>query len=212
MSNADERPSATPAALFEPDGDRTFVPTAASAGPWRPEVLHGGAVSALLAGLLEHPDEVVVRVLIDLLGPVPSSRLTAEVAPSEGGRRVKRQSVVLRAADQPVARAFALRMRRGEVDLPETATDHPVVFDPDRVPDLSRPNRYASSQVGWPSFDSLAMATRWETGPSEGVGRVRLWMKLLIPVVPGRPVSAIENVAAAADFGTGGTGRRLDFQ
>lgn len=199
-----------PVALFVPDGNSCFLPTAASSGPWNPEVLHGGAVSALLAGLLEDPDRVLVRVLVELLGPVPRTLLRAEVSPTEGGRRVVRQSVVLTAGDRPVARASALRMRRADVDLPESATNHAVVFDPQGVPDLANPNRHAATQVGWDSFDSTAMATRWERqGPGE---RRRLWLRLLVPVVPGRAPSLVERVVAAADYGSAGTSARLDFQ
>jgi hypothetical protein len=201
-----------PVALFVPDGADVFVPSDASSGPWNRRVLHGGAVSALLAGLLENPEQILVRLLVELLGPVPSTPLRAEVGPTEGGRRVVRQAVTLHAGDRPVARALALRMRRGDVDLPEAATQHRIVFDPNDVPDLEAPNRMAASQIGWDSFDSVAMATRVERRSPVNIERTRVWLKLLVPVVPGRPPSPIENVAAAADYGTSGTSGRLDFR
>jgi len=197
--------------LYEQDGADRFVPTAAAAGPWNPGVLHGGAVAALLAGLLDDPEQVVVRVTVDLLGPVPSSPLRAEVGPTEGGRRVVRQSVTLLTDDRPVARASALRMRRGAVELPASATAHRVVFDPARVPDLSRPNQQAVKQVGWESFDSLAMAVRWEPFDPASGERSRFWCRLLLPVVAGRDAAPVERVLAAADF-SGGTSRRLPFR
>ena len=199
-----------PASLFEVVGS-TFVPTAAAAGPWNEGVLHGGAVGALLAGLVDDPDQVVSRVLIDLLGPVPNEPLQAEVGPTEGGRRVVRQSVELRAGDRPVARAHALRMRLADFELPAAATEHEVVFDPADRPELARPNRHALKTVGRESFDSLAMATWWEDPRPATPHRRRYWQRLLLPVVPGRPPSAIENVVAAADCGAGGTHARLGF-
>lgn len=198
-------------ALYETDGDGRYAPTAAAGGPWHPGVLHGGAVAALLAGLLDDPDQVVSRVLIELLGPVPNSLLRAEVGPTEGGRRVVRQSATLLADERPVARASALRMRRLDVDLPASATDHPVLFDPAQVPDLTEPNRRAVAQVGRESFDSLAMATRWDRVDPATSERPRFWQRLLLPVVAGRDASPIERVLAAADF-SGGTSRRLDFR
>jgi hypothetical protein len=200
--------AATP--LYDFDGDSLYTPQDLAAGPWHRGVLHGGAVSALLAGLVEHPDQVLTRVLVELLGPVPSAPLRAVVEPADGGRRVVRQTVVLHAGDRPVARALALRMRRDDLDLPPAATEHAVVFDPATAPELTTPNRRAAKTVGWESFDSLAMAARWDDAPSAN-GRRRMWMRLLVPVVPGRPATAIENVAAAADYGTSGTNARLDF-
>ena len=202
-----EAGAATP--LYDWDGADLYIPQGPAAGPWHRAVLHGGAVSALLGGLVEHPEQVLCRVLVELLGPVPNAPLRAVVAPAEGGRRVIRQTVVLHAGGKPVARALALRMRRDDLDLPAAATDHAVTFEPARAPDLTEPNRRAATTVGWESFDSIAMAAHWERGET---GRRRMWMRLLVPVVPGRPPSAVENVAAAADYGTSGTNARLDFQ
>src|SRR3546814_3500451 len=108
--------------LFERTDAATFLPTGASAGPWSPGVLHGGAVGALLGGLLEDPDQVLVRVLVELMAPVPSQALRAEVGAVEGGRRVVRQTVELRAGDRPVARTHGLRMRRDDLERSEEPT------------------------------------------------------------------------------------------
>jgi hypothetical protein len=200
-----------PASLFEADGT-TFMPTLASAGPWHEGVLHGGAVAALLAGLLEDDDRVLARILIELLGPVPSAPLRAELGPVEGGRRVVRQAVELTAEGKPVARAHGLRMRRTELDLPAAATEHRVVFDPADRPELVRPNRGAMKATGRESFDSLAMSTWWEDPLPEAPHRRRYWQRLLLPVVQDRPASAIEQVAAAADFSSGGIYARLGMR
>lgn len=197
----------TPASVFEPDGDR-LVPTEAARGPWNPDVVHGAAVAALLAGLLETEDDVVVRVLVELHGPVPFAPLAVERGPVDGGRRVKRQSAVLRAGDRPVASASVTRIRMAEVTLPDGATDHALAFDPTAVPDLTAPNRQAARVVGWPSFDSVAMATRWER--SAGSGQ-RLWLRLLLPIVAGEVTTGVQRAVAAADYGTSGTSARLPF-
>jgi hypothetical protein len=202
---------ADPACLFEPVGD-TFVPTAAATGPWHEGVLHGGAVGALLAGLVEDPEQVVVRVLVELLRPVPSEPLRADVRPAEGGRRVVRQTVELTAGGRAVARAHGLRMRRSELDLPAAATEHRTAFDPADRPELARPNRHAIKDVGRESFDSLAISTWWEDPRPEAPHRRRYWQRLLLPVVPDRPASPIEQVVAAADCGAGGSSARLGFR
>lgn len=200
-----------PASLFDRDGS-TYVPTAAAAGPWHEGVLHGGAVAALLAGLLEDEERVLVRILVELLGPVPNQPLGVEVGPVEGGRRVARQTVALLAGDKAVARAHGLRMRRADLDLPAAATEHRMVFDPAERPDLVRPNRRAMLDIGRESFDSLAMSTWWEDPRPDAPHRRRYWQRLLLPVVADRPASAIEQVAAAADFSSGGTYARLGMR
>lgn len=197
--------------LFDVDG-ATFLPTVAASGPWHEGVLHGGAVAALLAGRLEDPERVLVRVLVELLGPVPSDPLRIELGPIEGGRRVVRQAVTLTAGDRAVARAYGLRMRRADLDLPAAATEQTIVFDPAHRPELARPNRGARKATGRESFDSLAMSTWWEDPDPETPHRRRYWQRLLLPVVADRPASAIECVAAAADFGSGGVYSRLGMR
>jgi hypothetical protein len=196
-------------AVFAKDGNR-YMPTEAARGPWNPDALHGAAVAALLAGVFESSGEVVVRVLVELLGPVPYESLRIEVAGSEGGRRVRRQSAVLYARDRPVATASATRIRRADLLLPAEAMAHRVVFDPAQVPDLDQPNRHAAAVVGWPSFDSLAVATARQ--PTAEGGSLNLWIRLLLPIVGGQATTGTQRAVAAADYGSGGTSARLPFK
>src|SRR3546814_15389491 len=108
----------------------------------------------------------LVRVLVELMAPVPSQALRAEVGAVEGGRRVVRQTVELRAGDRPVARAHGLRMRRDDLELPARATEHRVAFDPDARPDLTEPNRAAVQAGGRARCDSVALETRGEAPTS----------------------------------------------
>lgn len=203
---------AAPEFLFEPHGADGYVPTAASVGPWSSSALHGGAVGALLAGLLEDPEQVMVRVVVDMIRPVPRQPLRVRLQPPEGGRRVVRQSASLELDGRALARARVLRMRRADLELPDRAEEHAVEFDPADVPDLSAPNGLAAGAVGWESFDSLAIAFHRapaETGPDR---RQRRWLRLVLPVVPGRPPSGVENVVAAADCSSLGVSARLPYR
>src|SRR3546814_18591637 len=85
-------------------------------------------------------------------------------------------------------------MRRDDLELPARATEHRVAFDPDARPDLTEPNRSAVQGVGRESFDSLALATRWQDPRTEAPTRRRYWKRLPLPVVPDRPQSMHENV------------------
>lgn len=212
MTPEGDDPRHRPPALFLPEPGGVFVPTQAAEGPWQAGVLHGAPVAALLAGLLDDPDHVVTRVLVEFLGRVRNAPLRAVVGETEGGPRVFRQSAALFDGERAVARAAVLRMRRRAVDLPPEAVAHPVVFDPSRPPDLSRANRAARTKIGRDSFDSLATAVWWDR-PEPGSGRrLRVWLRLLVPVVAGRPPSALERAVAAADFSSSGTSLRLDFR
>ncbi len=194
--------------VFEADGD-LLLPTEAARGPWHADVLHGAAVAALLVGALVDEDQVLVRVLIEMQRPVPFAPLTIARGPVEGGRRVKRQSAALCADGRQVAGASVTRIRRAAMTLPDGAMDHPLAFDPTAVPDLTEPNRHAVKVVGWPSFDSLAMSIRRE--PSAQPGGLRLWLRLLVPIVAGQATSNVQRAVAAADYGTSGTSARLPF-
>ena len=123
-------PSSTPVPLTRPFGmtedlpslfareGSLLVPTAAAPGPWRPDALHGGAVSALLGHCLEEHGWQLARVTMDLLRRVPLEplRLTAEATASS--RRVLRKEATLWAGDVLVAKAAALLLPEAEVDLP----------------------------------------------------------------------------------------------
>ena len=69
MSDSTVSKAETPP-IFLRDG-ATYVPTVAAIGPWRPDALHGSAVAALIAHLLDRNDSTMARLTIDLVKPVP---------------------------------------------------------------------------------------------------------------------------------------------
>ena len=89
--------------------------TPATAGPWSPSAQHGGPPSGLLtralAALLT-PDQVLSRISVDLLGPVPVGPLRVTTAVERPGRSVTLLSATLHdvAAGRgcAVARAWVL--------------------------------------------------------------------------------------------------------
>ena len=82
--------TADPQALFTRDGP-LLVPTEASLGPWRPDALHGGAVSALLGHSLAEDGWQLARVTMDLLRRVPLQPLRLTVSATTNSRRVSRE-------------------------------------------------------------------------------------------------------------------------
>jgi hypothetical protein len=190
-----------PGALLVPDGDRV-VPTTAAVGPWRPDSLHGGAVCALLAGSLEREDFAVARLTMDLLGRVPLAPLRLVEGPRWSSRRVHREIVELWAGDRMVARAEALRLPLTQVDIPDQPESRVGTAPP---PDLVKTDRARAAildQIGFPNFTSDAVVMQAGSSISARPGSSIHWLKLMLPIVAGKPLTGLERIAVAADYGT----------
>jgi hypothetical protein len=195
-------------ALFERDGD-TFHPSAAAVGPWDRRIVHGAAVAALFAGRLGAEGTTMGRLTVELLAPVPLGPLHLEVTAPAGGARVQRRDAVLRSGDRVVGSARSVLVRRGELDLPDAAVVHASPFDPASAPPLGEANRAAEEQVGYPNFDSQAVAVHHMR--VEGDRRTHQWVRLVVPVVEGCAILGVEVAAVAADYGAAGVHRRLPY-
>jgi acyl-coenzyme A thioesterase PaaI-like protein len=199
--------------LFEVDGDKV-VPTEIARGPWSPHAQHGGAPSALLAGLLERldagPPAFTVRLTIDLMRPVPLSPLRVVTRVVRPGKKVQIVEGMLLDGDVEVVRASALRLRTLDDEL------EPAWHAPD-VPSLPPPGdaaqfpRMTSGQLGfWNAVEmSPVKGQLFVPGPAS------VWFRLRVQVIAGEEPSPLQRVAAVADFGNGvGSGidrERLTF-
>ena len=135
-------------AIFLLDGER-ILPTDLARGPWTPEAQHGGAPAALLGRAVERheggADMVVARLTVELLRPVPIAPLRIAARFSRPGKKVQivEASLVVADGGTEVARATALRMRRGHVPIPEgaaaTGTLPPPASGSESRPPWARP-------------------------------------------------------------------------
>lgn len=199
----------TDVAMFRPTGPNTYIPAEPATGSWDPRLVHGAALSALLAGRLQPDSGTVARYAIDFLAPVPMEEITLDVFDDGGGSRVQRRRLVVSANGRAVAMASALIVREGELDLPEKALDHPSPFPSEAVPDLAEPHPTAASVVGWESFVTLGVAIELHKVPDDR--RTHQWISLTVPVLEGVEPLGIELVAAAADFAQSAVHRQLKF-
>ncbi|NLD77081.1 MAG: thioesterase family protein [Acidimicrobiales bacterium] len=199
----------TDVAAFRPTGPNRYQPAEAATGSWDPKLLHGAALSALLAGRLQPETGTVARFAIDFLAPVPMTELTLDLIDDGGGSRVQRRRMVVSAGGRVVATASALIVREGDLDLPEKALNHPSPFPPDQVPSLTEPHPTAAGVVGWESFVTLGVAIELHKVPDDR--RTHQWIGLTVPVVEGLEPLGIELVAAAADFAQSAVHRQLRF-
>jgi hypothetical protein len=191
-------------ALFERDGAR-FIPTELTRGPWIPTAQHGGPPSALLCSSLARyeggDDMFVARATIELLRPVPLTPLDVRTRFSRPGRKVQLVEASLWADTVEVARATGLRIRLGNVALPEGARASGTP--------PAGPASGAASLPSWNdrgatvAYHSHAVDHRFVSGRFDALGPATDWIRLRVPLIEGETTAPIARVAAAADFGNG---------
>lgn len=199
----------TAGALFEPAGDGLVRATELTRGPWDPDAQHGGPPSALLGRAIEavQPggDLRVARVTFELLRPVPVGELRVEAELVRPGRRVQLVAARLRAGDDVVMQALALRIRRAEGVAPIAGAGGPPPYPlPGAAADGDRPTGPPPGSEGrGPTFAEHGVDIRFAHGHYVEPGPAFAWIALRVPVVPGEPPSPLQRALAAADFPNG---------
>ena len=190
--------------LFEPAG-AAWLPTELSTGPWAPDALHGGPVTALLARATEavptDPPMQPVRITVELLRPAPLVPLTVDARLVRPGRKVQLVEATAATADGTViARATLLRLRTDDVPVPQGL--------PEAIPP---PPPTGSAEATWaedeaPAFHNAGVEHAFVLGHFRRPGPATDWIRLQVPIVPGEEPSPFQRVVAAADFGNGISG------
>lgn len=187
-------------ALYLPDGER-YVPTVATIGPWDKGAQHGGPTSALLARAVEQvpSDEPmhVTRLTYDLLRPVPMTPLTVQTEVVRSSRRISVVEARLLDGDTVVMRVAALRIRAGDLELPDgVLPDDPPPPDPGS-------GTLAVSLGDGEAYNDLGVEIRFLEGGFQHAGPGTAWVRLRVPVVAGEAPTPLQRTAAAADLGNG---------
>lgn len=189
--------------LFERDGE-FYRATDLCRGPWSQSALHGGPVSALLAGAIEAADSGgsdfhVARLTVELERPVPPHQpLAVTTQITRPGRKVQLVDATMTLDGTVIARARASRIRRAAIELPDDPllTAEPAPTSAGVVVGSS----WAEDYVG---FHNTACEHRFVEGNWREPGPVTLWITVVVPMVDNEPLSPLQRVAAAADFGNG---------
>jgi hypothetical protein len=186
-------------AFYLPTGDADrFLATDASGGPWDAALQHGGPPSALLARAAERAPGrwpfTVVRMAVEILGPVPVGEVQVASHVARSGRSVELIEAELSAGGRVAVRARAWRVRRADLELPA------ALEPPTEVPPM--PER-ASAGPGWPGgfIDSLEL--RFAVGSWTEPGAATAWARQLVPLIDGEEPSALERLMVLADCGNG---------
>src|SRR3954471_1054164 len=124
--------SESPDAFYLPLGDGRFASSEHTGGPWDPRLQHAGPPSALLTRAIEQHEGAwpghIVRVSVDILGPIPVAELAVSTQVLRSGRSVELVQAELHTVDgtggaRVAARATAWRVVDVRLDVPE----HPEV-------------------------------------------------------------------------------------
>jgi hypothetical protein len=195
-------------AFYEPLGDGRFAGTAATAGPWSPDLQHGGPVSALIGRAFERHDPVpgtrVARVTVEILSPVPVAELQVDVRVVRPGRRVAHLEGEISHEGRTIVRATAWRIL--------TAPSHlePVVHaaPPPPLPVATPP----FEQWRDLHMDGYLSAMEWRlldggfTRPGPGT----TWARARVPLVAGETDTPLVRALTLADSASG-VGSQLDL-
>jgi Thioesterase-like superfamily len=215
------------ASIFTRDGE-LLLPSEHARGPWDPRALHGGAPAALITAAferLEPGSELrIARLGFEFLRPIPLAPLTLTTDIIRPGRRVQELSAELRAGEELICRASALRVQALTAEVAdaavagadanaaaaagtEAAAVTEALLEP---PEHGTPVRFALDDSDAASFAASAMEMRWLTDP-RALGPGRVWMRMRYPLLPDEPLTPLARLAATADFGNG-IGSALAFK
>jgi hypothetical protein len=184
--------------FYEPLGGDRFASTPATAGPWSDRAQHGGPPAALLGRALENLDEgtprVISRFTMDLLGPVPVAPLSVATTVLRPGRTVSlRQAELSDESGRVLARAqgWAFPVLEGpassDVPLPHGPGDGHLEDPP------------ASWHRGY--LDSVEW--QWVEGAVTRPGPAVVWMRPLVPLLPGEELSPLQRLLTCVDSASG---------
>jgi hypothetical protein len=188
------------AAFYLPtsEADR-FVATEHTGGPWDEALQHGGPPSAMLARAAERASVswpgTVVRMAVEILGPVPVGEVVLACRVARPGRSVELIEAELTAGARVAVRARAWRIRDAELDLPA------AVAPPTEAPTM--PDRPTDYPGDWPGGFLRAMEMRFARGSWLEPGPATAWARMRVPLVAGEEPTGLQRIMVLADCGNG---------
>jgi acyl-Coa thioesterase superfamily protein/acyl-CoA thioesterase superfamily protein len=188
--------------LDGPDGAR-FHATVSTTGPWFADAQHVGPPSGLLARALERvaagPATQLVRVTVEVLGPVPAGEVHVTAAVERPGRAIELLAAEMNANGRTVLRARAWRLAAGD-------TAAVALGGAEALPPPAQGVLQTQWGEGWlPGFID-AVEWRWVSG-RPGTA----WLRQRVPLVAGEEPTPVQRLMVAADCANG-VGAPLDLR
>ena len=180
-----------------------------AAGPWSPDMQHGGAPTSLVAWAAENiatrEPMRVARITIDLLRPVPIAPLEIRSEVVREGRKIQLCSISLLADGIEVTRASVLKIRADAAALPEHLGHEPIELPGPEAGEAP------TQLLGGPANAFInGMSLRIVRGGFRQPGPGAAWFRADRPVVAGVPLSPLTRAAMTGDF-CNGVSSVLDF-
>lgn len=204
-TNAPDRFRCVTEAFFTPLGGDRYTSTEHTSGPWDPAYQHGGPPAALLARAIEHqpapwPEAVVLRMSVDILGPVPVAEVAVTSRVIRPGRSVELVEAELTAGGRAAVRAQAWRARTADLDLPELPPAHD---DPNIDPVPPLPTEATELPAGWTGGYLHALEWRLAAGAWGERGPATMWGRMRYPLLPDEAPTGLQRTMVIADSGNG---------
>ncbi|HEX7012624.1 MAG TPA: thioesterase family protein [Steroidobacteraceae bacterium] len=193
--------------VYRVEGNTAYTEPCA-AGPWDPDLQHGGATAALVSWVAERMSTrepmQVARLTLDLLRPVPIAPLEIDAQVVREGRKIQLCAITLLHEKVPVARASVLKVRRAPLSLPETAVEEPVKLPgPEQGRPPARLFNFEHSFVHGLTL-SVVKGEFGEPGPAA------IWFRAHRPIIEGQAITPLMRAVTASDF-CNGASTVLDF-
>lgn len=183
-------------AFYTSDDDTRFTADVATAGPWSPDLQHGGPPSALLVRAAERAAGeglTALRVAVDFLGAVPVGPVTVEARVRRPGRAIVGVDAELVAAGSTAMRARVWLLRLG--------TPSPVI-GPD-LPSPASPDRVEATNLPWDFPYARSIDWRLTGGDAVTPGPAAVWARSRIRLVEDEEPSGLQRAVLVADSGSG---------
>jgi hypothetical protein len=143
----------------------------------------------------------LARLTVDLTRPVPLEPLRIETSVVKEGRRIQLVDARLIGGGVELGRARALKIRLGELDVPDPETDR-MPIAPDGVDMLEWRGHFGEDDDRTRfHYDAVEIRTRGGSFATPGPGVS--WFRLLVPVVQGEDTSDLVRIATIADMANG---------
>lgn len=176
-----------------------LVPTSAAAGPWSPDLQHGGPPAGLLARAIERwlPDRSlqVARITLDLFRGVPMQPLRTRVTPVREGRRIVALDASLLVSEVEVARAHAVLLR-APGGAGQRFPGHQELRGPGGLQTGELLPESMRDQV--PDGFHTCVQVRWLPRGSQSWPAA--WFRLPVPLVEGEATTPLQCAMALSDF------------
>jgi hypothetical protein len=180
-----------------------------AAGPWDPNLQHGGAPASLIAWAVERmPTPVpmqVTRMTFDFLRPMPVAPLEINIEVQREGRKIQVCNVTLLHEGVACVRASVLKIRQSDLELPEHIADEPIAVP---GPDAGKEEEPLFA-AGRPSF-SDGVTLRSVRGSFRNPGPAAIWFRAHRPIIEGQAITPLMRAAMTSDF-CNGTSSALSF-